>query len=583
MERYTTVILILLWILLVQIVSAGGISESLAGKTADQVATTKAVAMVNDAGVKALAVDRAIDITDTDTGKPMGEITIKSITYDEKMGAMKVLFTATINGREKQITNPVYIRNPPVRVVTGSKEVDGKVEYTTEENPQKAMMDVLLQIASTKKDGKATFIPGDPTLIVYANAADGFIYNVSTPAGILFNTLSRNSEANSSSFSDTSGYVYEGGVGYNNWTSLKRTYFPFNTSTIASTSGLTSAAFMVYGGGKGLAGIAAESVGITYAYPVNPTSIAVTDFKNVDHIAIAPNISYSSYAASGTNIFNLTNLTQINKTGFTTIAARTASDINGVAPSTGGGTAYTQFGVKFAENDGTTYDPYMEIIYVENVTPPEADFSCTPTGGYSPLLVTCTDSSTSAPNAWNWSFGDGYYSSDQNPTHTYTGYGVYSVNMTATNAWGTDFELKPNYISVSVHPAVNLTSHTHFVFNGTNQSEVTNFSWQFSDDGNITTYYGKDIEHWLEWNRTHVATMTAVYGTNTTVGYQVVNLMGGSGGTVTYSGNASRGGGGTSVSSEIPLSAVFGLIGGALGGLAAAGLAMSSKRRRDDY
>ncbi|MDQ1276141.1 MAG: hypothetical protein QG610_1716 [Euryarchaeota archaeon] len=69
-------------------------------------------------------------------------------------------------------------------------------------------------------------------------------------------------------------------------------------------------------------------------------------------------------------------------------------------------------------------------------TNPVANFSASPASGYVPLTVNFTDQSTNSPSAWNWSFGDGTTSTDQNPTHTYSTAGNYTVTLTASNAAG---------------------------------------------------------------------------------------------------------------------------------------------------
>ena len=48
-----------------------------------------------------------------------------------------------------------------------------------------------------------------------------------------------------------------------------------------------------------------------------------------------------------------------------------------------------------------------------------------------------------------WSFGDGGTSTLQNPSHTYTAAGTYTVSLTATNAQGSDTATKTNYITVT--------------------------------------------------------------------------------------------------------------------------------------
>ena len=80
---------------------------------------------------------------------------------------------------------------------------------------------------------------------------------------------------------------------------------------------------------------------------------------------------------------------------------------------------------------------------------PTADFVGTPTGGDYPLAVQFTDASTGDPTGWNWSFGDGGTASTQNPSHTYTAAGVYTVTLTAANAQGEDTAVKTDYITVT--------------------------------------------------------------------------------------------------------------------------------------
>ncbi|MBD3297216.1 MAG: PKD domain-containing protein, partial [candidate division Zixibacteria bacterium] len=49
----------------------------------------------------------------------------------------------------------------------------------------------------------------------------------------------------------------------------------------------------------------------------------------------------------------------------------------------------------------------------------------------------------------DWDFGDGGTSTAQNPTHSYNSAGTYTVTLTATNACGSDQEVKTNYITVT--------------------------------------------------------------------------------------------------------------------------------------
>ena len=66
-----------------------------------------------------------------------------------------------------------------------------------------------------------------------------------------------------------------------------------------------------------------------------------------------------------------------------------------------------------------------------------------------PLAVTFTDASSESPTSWLWDFGDGDTSTDQNPIHTYMVSGTFTVTLTATNAYGSDSEVKTGYITIT--------------------------------------------------------------------------------------------------------------------------------------
>lgn len=63
----------------------------------------------------------------------------------------------------------------------------------------------------------------------------------------------------------------------------------------------------------------------------------------------------------------------------------------------------------------------------------KVDFSASPTSGNAPLRVAFTDSSSGSPTSWNWDFGDGMNSTEENPVHTYNSSGQYTVTLTEKN------------------------------------------------------------------------------------------------------------------------------------------------------
>jgi PKD repeat protein len=78
----------------------------------------------------------------------------------------------------------------------------------------------------------------------------------------------------------------------------------------------------------------------------------------------------------------------------------------------------------------------------------EADFSAAVTSGAAPLEVSFTDLSGGDPTSWSWDFGDGDTSTDQNPSHTYSDPGFYTVSLTAASASGSGSVTKTDYIAV---------------------------------------------------------------------------------------------------------------------------------------
>jgi len=91
----------------------------------------------------------------------------------------------------------------------------------------------------------------------------------------------------------------------------------------------------------------------------------------------------------------------------------------------------------------------------ENTSPaPIASFSADVVDGKVPLEVRFTDTSSGNPTSWLWDFGDGSKSNLQNPAHTYTSAGTYTVSLTVNNSNGSDSMTRAGYISADTRPVV---------------------------------------------------------------------------------------------------------------------------------
>lgn len=93
---------------------------------------------------------------------------------------------------------------------------------------------------------------------------------------------------------------------------------------------------------------------------------------------------------------------------------------------------------------------------VVNPIAPVAQFSGTPTTVNTGATVSFTDLSTGSPTSWawtisgsGWSYTGGTSATSQNPQVIFNTVGQYTVTLVATNAIGSDNEIKTNYITVT--------------------------------------------------------------------------------------------------------------------------------------
>ncbi|MBX7181738.1 MAG: PKD domain-containing protein [Bacteroidia bacterium] len=111
---------------------------------------------------------------------------------------------------------------------------------------------------------------------------------------------------------------------------------------------------------------------------------------------------------------------------------------------------------------------------------PTTDFVASPTSGCGGIIE-FTDLSGSA-SSWLWNFGDGQTSTEQNPTHSFTSSGTYSVQLTTTNCVGSDSETKTNYLNIQVASPPSLGTMV------TNACSPQSFTLQASGTGTIVWY-----------------------------------------------------------------------------------------------
>lgn len=114
------------------------------------------------------------------------------------------------------------------------------------------------------------------------------------------------------------------------------------------------------------------------------------------------------------------------------------------------------------------------------------NFDADRTYGNKPLTVRFTDKSYQA-SSWLWDFGDGQTSTEQNPVHTYTKEGRYTVSL-ITNGDEKGKAVKNDYIRVAQGPTAkftfapkDVTVGTEVQFTDLSSGNPTSWMWHFGD------------------------------------------------------------------------------------------------------
>jgi PKD repeat protein len=130
-----------------------------------------------------------------------------------------------------------------------------------------------------------------------------------------------------------------------------------------------------------------------------------------------------------------------------------------------------------------TKNQYITVLNI-----PRANFIADKTRGGAPMNVQFTDKSIGALTSWNWDFGDGAKSTEQNPVHIYTTLGSYTVTLTVSNKDGQDTTSKSGYIVTTLAPVADFKVNSRvgkapFIvqFQDLSTNNPTSWSWDFGD------------------------------------------------------------------------------------------------------
>jgi hypothetical protein len=160
-------------------------------------------------------------------------------------------------------------------------------------------------------------------------------------------------------------FGYASGTGTDNWTTLGRPMFLFDTSDIPDDATITSANFSIYCYQKANTFTQRPTYNLYSCAPASATDLVNGDFDSADNTtALSDAIAYDSISATGYNewALNASGLALISKTATTNITVLTNFDATGVAP-TFEASKYSRLYINYAEN--ITNPPLLEITYTE--------------------------------------------------------------------------------------------------------------------------------------------------------------------------------------------------------------------------
>lgn len=178
-------------------------------------------------------------------------------------------------------------------------------------------------------------------------------------------------------------------------------------------------------------------------------------------------------------------------------------------------------------------DTEIKTDYITVFPPPIADFTADITSGAPPLVVHFTDLSTNNATLWAWDFGDLSFSEEQNPTHTYSSDGSYSVTLIASNDAGGDDETKTNYITVGAPPTADFEADTisgpaplSVFFTDLSTHVPTSWEWDFDNNGSVdSTDQYTCYMYFSEGTYTVKLTVTNAYGSDTETKLNYITVL----------------------------------------------------------
>lgn len=213
-----------------------------------------------------------------------------------------------------------------------------------------------------------------------------------------------------------------------------------------------------YGGGGGGANVAYESGGGT---PVSFKPLSLKGYYKYETLTTSDQGLATVLLTRYNATLNKRDTVSLTTNSFPVTTGYTAFEINlpdlmpGIVPDT--------ITTIFYASNPATLEPFSawSDLYLDELTltggKPTGDFTTDILNGNTSSVITCTDHSTNAPTAWQWTitpsagvvYQAGTTSTSANPKMKFGVAGDYTVKLRVSNAFGADSITKTNYIHIT--------------------------------------------------------------------------------------------------------------------------------------
>jgi gliding motility-associated-like protein len=175
--------------------------------------------------------------------------------------------------------------------------------------------------------------------------------------------------------------------------------------------------------------------------------------------------------------------------------------------------------IKLTVKNSSGTDSVIKQQYIIVYANPVVDFDSPDTTGCLPKTVQFTDKSIAGSGSiskWEWDFGDGTVSSQQDPSHIYTAAGKFNVSLRVTNSFGcTRTVTKTQYVKISEGAKASFSIGSSGLcsapvtvqFNNTSTGTVADYVWDFGDGSKASA---TNPSHTYTTNGSYTVTLVAI-------------------------------------------------------------------------